>query len=523
MQKSDYKSILHYLALQSGHSGLSFEDFLLYFTNKNIGKLDLAISETILRDAFHKRLGSFYNSNIITCIFEFKMIVKRNLSIEKCEAPNVFIGNYSYLLNLGMFDFVMDNEEAEHLFSQLLEHSPQLTKICFKFMTVKGLSLIAHHCGPTLRTINTEIDDNSLDAIQCICRACPNLRDLSLRCIGAEPNGDDLILTAVQHCPLIEVLPCLRTVTDIAMNVLATIHTLKQLSMPSYDCTSSAIQHVLRVNPNLADIFLLSRDDTLVNCIGRYCGNLKRLTIGREFPPALSNGSLIEVFRGCPLLEYFDLHQRCGVMSNVALRAMFEFCPHLTEFELFSGELTEQPSPDGESVIYKSYPSLMKLWLLCGGVSTSAFRDIFTHCTNLRLVHLDSCDQFTDETIRVLARNCTYLNTLHVMSCKNVTMVGLLEVASNCTSLTELLLYRMPIYDEVLVQLSLHCPDLTNLSLMSGMDGPITEAGLLAVLERCTGLTFLLISRDMLESFLPTLDLTKLRQLYPHVQFKISP
>ena len=522
MQRGDYKSILHYLTLQSGHSGLSFEDFLLYFTNKDIGKLDLAISETILRDAFHKRLGSFYNSNIITCIFEFKMIVKRNLSIEICDAPNVFIGNYSYLLNLGMFDFVMDNEEAEHLLSQLLENSPQLTKICFKFITVKGLSLIAHHCGPALRTMNTEIDDNSLKAIQSMCRACPNLRALSLRCIGAEPNGDDLILTAMQHCPSIEVLPSLRYITDIAMNALATIHTLKHLSIPSDDCTSSAVQKVLRANPNLADIFLLSQNDALVNCIGRYCGNLKRLTIGREFPPPISNGSLVEVFRGCPLLEYFNLHQRSGGMSNVALKAMFEFCPHLTEFELFSVELTEQPSPAGEPVIYKSYPSLLKLWLMCGGVSTSAFRDIFTHCTNLQVVHLDSCDQITDETIRVMAQSCTSLNTLHVMSCKNVTVAGLLEVASHCTSLMELLLYRMPINDEALVQLSLHCPSLTNLSLMSCMDGLLTEAGILAMLERCTRLTFLLISRDMLEAFLPTLDLTKLRQLYPHIQFKIS-
>ena len=92
MQRSDYKSSLHYLALQPSQSGLSFEEFLLYFSNKDIGRLDLAISETILRDAFHKRLSLFYDNNRITCLDEFKMIATRSVSLKKCHAPYVSIG-----------------------------------------------------------------------------------------------------------------------------------------------------------------------------------------------------------------------------------------------------------------------------------------------------------------------------------------------------------------------------------------------------------------------------------------------
>ena len=92
MSISDYKSSLHYLALQSGHSGLSFEEFLLYLTNKDIGKLDLAISETILRNAFYQRLGSFYNSNDITCFREFKLLTNRLVSFEKCRALELSLG-----------------------------------------------------------------------------------------------------------------------------------------------------------------------------------------------------------------------------------------------------------------------------------------------------------------------------------------------------------------------------------------------------------------------------------------------
>ena len=92
MERDNYKSSLHYLALQPGYSGFSFEDFLLYFSNKDIGKLDLAISETILRDAFYIRLGSFYTYNQLTCLGEFMMIASRNVSVDKCEAPDVSIG-----------------------------------------------------------------------------------------------------------------------------------------------------------------------------------------------------------------------------------------------------------------------------------------------------------------------------------------------------------------------------------------------------------------------------------------------
>ena len=91
MQRHDYKSSLHYLALQPGHSGLSFEGFLLYFTNKDIGKLDLAISETILRDAFYKRLGSYYNHNEIICFEEFKLISDRHISLERFRASCISI------------------------------------------------------------------------------------------------------------------------------------------------------------------------------------------------------------------------------------------------------------------------------------------------------------------------------------------------------------------------------------------------------------------------------------------------
>ena len=85
-----YNSSLHYLVLQPGHSGF-VEEFLLYFSNKDIGKLDLSISEKSLRHVFHQRLASFYKHKSITCLGEFRMIVNRKISVMIINAFNLSI------------------------------------------------------------------------------------------------------------------------------------------------------------------------------------------------------------------------------------------------------------------------------------------------------------------------------------------------------------------------------------------------------------------------------------------------
>ena len=94
--KDSYKSILHYLILQPNHSGTSLGSSLFYFTNKDINKLHLALSETHLRDAFYQSLGSFYNKNTITCVSELNSIINHSVVLEKCNAPRVSIGKSRY-------------------------------------------------------------------------------------------------------------------------------------------------------------------------------------------------------------------------------------------------------------------------------------------------------------------------------------------------------------------------------------------------------------------------------------------
>ena len=194
MERSDYKSILHYLVLQPSSSGLSFDEFLLYFSNKDIGKLDLAIPESILRDAFLKRLAYFYNNNRITCFEELRMIANRHVSIEKCHAPEVSIGAFVFVyykcLKVNFYFVIIDNKKTEKILSRCIGQSSVLSELCFKHISVNGLSSIASHCGPSLRILKAEVivkaDNNhslelmQLMALQFICKACTNLIILDL-------------------------------------------------------------------------------------------------------------------------------------------------------------------------------------------------------------------------------------------------------------------------------------------------------------------------------------------------------
>lgn len=393
---------------------------------------------------------------------------------------------------------------------------------------MKGLGLIASHCGPSLRTLRlADVDSlpQSIQAIAHICQSCPYLVVFDIDNGPSHDCGDEAILAAVRYCPLIEVLPTHSLyLTDVAMNALATIHTLRELKLSySSACTSTGIQRVLHSNhANLALVSLefTEVNDALVRCIGNHCRNLKSLNLNTRRSPALGFNVLQDLFRGCPLLEV--QLRPLSEDPTATLRAMFEHCHNLVELDLSVAIPVDAPLVDTEPVLYAYYPSLTKLKITSWNFTASVLVDVFTYCTNLTHVNIDSCSHATDEVINALAQNCSSLNTLEITRCSNMTIIGLLGVATHCSSLTSLTLTYMPISDEVLIQLSLHCKDLKRLSMYQWGEGEsITETGVMAVLEGCTGLSFLGIRGKMVKSTLATLDLTKLGQLYPHIKLDI--
>ena len=411
----------------------------------------------------------------------------------------------------------------------MLNNSPQLFEVCFKYISPEGLFRIAApHSRPPLRIIKALVDHNSLETLKLLCQACPNLIKLQLIFAHSEVLIDGVILAAVQYCPLIEELPtqsmCL---TDTALNALATISTLKTLKLYPRRCTSAAIQRVLQSNrANLLTISIEGEfvDDALVRCIGRCCGNLKSLKLVLYGTLAFSDSSLQDLFRGCSQLEVLTLRQHAGGMSSATLQALFQYCQRLVELDLSINTVT---SVNSEFVLHTPYPTLTKLRLTGKGVDDQTLRDIFTYCSNLKEVSLSGCIEVTDETMSVLAHSCNSLCQLALCYCTSisVTITGMLEVATYCSSLTVLYLCSMPISDKVLLQLSLNCRHLTSLQAQLCTGGPVTEVGIVTLLQACTGMTRLTIQNHILTYVPavldPTMNVEKLGQLYPHIKYNL--
>ena len=381
-------------------------------------------------------------------------------------------------------------------------------------------------CGPLLRSIKARVVEDSLEAIQSLCQASLNLRCLSIHSTADRGlDGDYICQTVAQYCPLIESLSTAQwDLTDAGLGALATVHNLKELKVSNFECISASIQRVLQANPNISIISLEGDyiDDALVRCIGRCSGSLRSLHLYSCDSLALSDDVLRDLFRGCLLLEVVELRPLDGD-PTATLRDLFYSCQQLVELDVFVGALPEVAPLVAEPVLYTYYPTLTLLKVSFGGVATSALHDIFTYCTNLREVHINYCHQATDDTIRGLVQHCHNLVAIHLMCCTNVSIAGVLEVATMCTSLMRLVLTCMRISDEVLIQVSRTCLSLTSLSLYSSEVRTCTDAGILAILERCPDLTYLTIHGSMVMPLLSTLDLHNLTQLYPRVNFEIRP
>ena len=536
--KSDYKSSLHYLALQPNNLEHPFDEFLLYFTNKDIGRLDLAISETILRNEFIKGLNLFYKHNEITCQDEFKMLVNHNISFEKCVAKSITIGR---------------SEEDILLLTRLLSNSPNLTEIYASFISNESLLEISRKCGVILQVISTELKvDCSVTMIEQICQSCPNLRVLDCFSNITIYEGDEIIQVIVQNCPFIENISLEGIhMTNVAVNALATIHNLASFVCCNNSLTSSAIQNMLQSNRNMHTLNLRAccADNvrTLVSSIGNYCGNLINLVLrGNIDVPTLFLDNFEDLCRGCPLLdtltlEFFALPtgaltalaHHCPLLSDLTLtlgqgvadaevRELFDQCTRLDRVDLEFVELSPllqldpiAPGPPCDV----GYPSVTNLHASGRGITNRMVQDILSSCLNVVYVNFYGCSNVTYDGFLTVAQRCSSMRSLSIDSCIQLTEEGLIGLLPYCGSLTALTFHTVPITDKVLIQVSQSCPFLLILHVVCSQK-PLTEVGIVAVASTCVYLQNYEV--DLCEvAMTPTLALMREGKLYPHTGFSM--
>ena len=344
------------------------------------------------------------------------------------------------------------------MLSQILINSPHLSEICFYKLSVNGLQMIASsQCVRSIRIIKASITDNennggvaTVEAIKTFCRACPNLLSLGLN-ISTYLRGElevdfircvRVIRCVIQSCPLIEVFP-IQNLTEEVMNILSTIHTLKEFKLGACTVSTALVQRVFGANQFTKLTLRHPIKSALVSSIGKYCGNLRVLLIDISFRPAISDECLRDLFQGCSLLEVIKMENAC-TLSNTTLQVLFHSCHYITDITLFYGF---QPSPeydnnsDVEPVIEAYYPTLVNLSVSGEMMSDSALRDIFTHCTNLKEVKIESSGDSTNIALDALATYCLLLEVCELEYDKGIVSNRFLrDLFRCCRRLTELVI-----------------------------------------------------------------------------------
>ena len=237
------------------------------------------------------------------------------------------------------------------------------------------------------------------------------------------------------------------------------------------------------------------------------------------------------------------------MLTNAILQTLFESCHNLVEIEIYADTLTTTTTTTtdlvDEPVLTARYPTLTKLTVRGDGMSDCALCDIFTYSNNLREVNLINYTHITDDTIKVLSQSCCKLEALLLDSyiTPQLTVDGLSYISTYCTNLTSLQLIHMSIDDEFLIQLSQHCINLkiiyldhcgyTNTTNTADntipikdsdpvtVRNPISETGILAILDKCIRLKIFTISECNITSTY-TLQMIEEGRLYPHVSFVID-
>ena len=234
--------------------------------------------------------------------------------------------------------------------------------------------------------ISGHVNDESPQPIRLICQNCPNLLHLQLYSYGGD-CGDEVIKYAVRYCRSIQSLPTdTWSYTNTAVKAIATINTLTKLHLKR-SARCSTVQLVLISNLSLIDLSLSGPciNDSLVSCIGKYCGNLTSLKLLRDEDATPLNEQIIQtLFIHCNQLKVLHLYFMSNKLSNTALRILFQHCRYITDL-VFDAR---SPCIDEDIVLYDTYTTLTTFYHHFSGLSDAALLYIFTYCTNLVKVDL---------------------------------------------------------------------------------------------------------------------------------------
>ena len=357
--------------------------------------------------------------------------------------------------------------------------------------------------------------------VQRLCKGNPNLKHLCLRSGDSHLEfADATIQSIVTNCPKIETLSLdgWFYITAESMVYLSQLQCLREINL--FDCrslTSAAVQSLLRANQRLVGLIFCDDSDeeydhepslvdsTLLTCIGSNCPKLTKLMFALPETSDVTDASLTDMLRGCPLLE--ELRFAEFRKPNTLLPTLGACCRRLRRLYLRSVILAD----DDMVALCQGCPDLLSLRLPeCQGIGDAAVNAIASHYKKLQELLLTENDTITDQSMCALFSSCTGLRSIHLSRLVLLTSASVLALLYNCPLLKSLSLHwkyslindliaastepeaaelvkLQAITDETLAQIPICCKELKTFCLSHC--NFISKDGVCTLIDSCKRLT----------------------------------
>ena len=339
----------------------------------------------------------------------------------------------------------------------------------------------------------------------------PNLLRLRIDENIDHPNLTDVSMqSVVSHCTKLESLSInWENITDVSMDALSTLSSLKQLEVTCGDSvTSAGIRKVVEANRDIERITIasyVSIDDSLLRCISERLSGLKELTIDIGEECKINSDSMfIEITKGCPQLEtmavvnwsfkddlLLSLSQHCPrlrhllvgwvelMTTEAALIQLFQACPNLKSLQ----SLPDTATDTSLRAIVTHCANLESIGIEANKhVTDTGLCDLFKACHNLTSIRIDMCTNITDESVFTLSRHCPEVRRLSLVSLP-LTETSLLYIAAHLRKLQQLTLRRMSVSDDIISIIARRCKYLEGINI--SFCTSITAVGILSIINKC--------------------------------------
>lgn len=370
------KSVLHYWLQLSQEPNQDFIRLLGYLSERDLGLLDIALTERNVRCLYLVPLRNYYKIAKIFSRSLFEWILSRGLNnhIQHLEISFNQV-NTNIVINLENYNIMFPNLVSIHC-------ECNNSAIC----PILGLY------SPNLYSVEIILSDTLgiIDAdVESMCAGCRHLTRIMIAKDSDEHplhQSGEALASITKYCKELEdlTLSSWEHINSNAIACLSTLTNIYRLSIRSLNCALSFPVEVFSSNMKLESLYLHGEfsHDTIMRALGIHCHSLKSVELSSLALREITDNGFIAMVQGCPLLEtiYIDAWNKASdiyggefvptvSVTSASMYAIAQHCLHLEVFSLNSAD----------TLIY----------------DTSGLDAIKECCPHLQYILKDNCDYYS--------------------------------------------------------------------------------------------------------------------------------